>query len=163
MSRMIMRPESTESSAKGSDFSEIGQVREYIPGDSLKDIHWKLSAKKEALMVKERLQMSSQKLQIVFCVDRRNPQRADEVICFLYELGNSVIKSRIPVTVYWWGSRSRQLYEKTADTREAWKEVLEQIFYTGGGEEEAVEAFRMNAPDQDYLKVSEEMLVMWQR
>ena len=155
--------ESTESSAKGSDFSEIGQVREYIPGDSLKDIHWKLSAKKEALMVKERLQMSSQKLQIVFCVDRRNPQRADEVICFLYELGNSVIKSRIPVTVYWWGSRSRQLYEKTADTREGWKEVLEQIFYTGGGEEEAVEAFRMNAPDQDYLKVSEEMLVMWQR
>lgn len=155
--------ESTESSAKGSDFSEVGQVREYIPGDSLKDIHWKLSAKKEALMVKERLQMSSQKLQIVFCVDRRNPQRADEVICFLYELGNSVVKSRIPVTVYWWGSRSRQLYEKTADTREGWKEVLEQIFYTGGGEEEAVEAFRMNAPDQDYLKVSEEMLVMWQR
>ena len=107
--------ESTESSAKGSDFSEVGQVREYIPGDSLKDIHWKLSAKKEALMVKERLQMSSQKLQIVFCVDRRNPQRADEVICFLYELGNSVVKSRIPVTVYWWGSRSRQLYEKTAE------------------------------------------------
>lgn len=155
--------ESTESSVKGSDFSEVGQVREYIPGDSLKDIHWKLSAKREALMVKERLQMSSQKLQIVFCADRSHPRRADEVICFLYELGNSVIQSRIPVTVYWWGSRSRQLYEKTVDTGEEWKEVLEQIFYTRGGEEAAVEAFQMSTPDQDFLKVSEEMLVMWQR
>lgn len=155
--------ESTESSARGSDFSEVGQVREYIPGDSLKDIHWKLSAKREALMVKERLQMSSQKLQIVFCTDRSHPRRADEVICFLYELGNSVIRSRIPVTVYWCGSRSRELYEKTVETKEEWNEVLEQIFYTRGGEETVVEAFQMSAPDQEYLKVSEEMLVMWQR
>lgn len=155
--------ESTESSARGSDFSEVGQVREYIPGDSLKDIHWKLSAKRETLMVKERLQMSSQKLQIVFCADRKNPQRADEVITFLYELGISVIQSQIPVTVYWWGSKNRELCEGTADTVEEWNTVLGQIFYTRGGEEEAVEAFQMNAPEQEFLKVSEEMLVMWQR
>lgn len=39
---------------RGDDPSEIYQVREYKEKDSLKDIHWKLSAREEKLMVKER-------------------------------------------------------------------------------------------------------------
>ena len=33
--------------------AEIYDIREYVPGDPLKRIHWKLSAKKDMLMVKE--------------------------------------------------------------------------------------------------------------
>ena len=39
---------------RGDDPSEIYQVREYQEKDSLKDIHWKLSAREEKLMIKER-------------------------------------------------------------------------------------------------------------
>ena len=39
---------------KGDDPSEIYQVREYRVMDPLKDIHWKLSAKEDELMVKEK-------------------------------------------------------------------------------------------------------------
>lgn len=39
---------------RGDDPSEIYQVRPYRAMDSLRDIHWKLSAKEEELMVKER-------------------------------------------------------------------------------------------------------------
>lgn len=38
----------------GDDPSQIYQVREYREMDSLRDIHWKLSAKEDELMVKER-------------------------------------------------------------------------------------------------------------
>ncbi|MCI9441277.1 MAG: DUF58 domain-containing protein [Ruminococcus sp.] len=38
---------------KGDDPSEIYQVREYRPPDSIHSIHWKLSAKEDNLMVKE--------------------------------------------------------------------------------------------------------------
>ena len=38
---------------KGDDPSELFQVREYRVQDSVRDIHWKLSAKEEELMVKE--------------------------------------------------------------------------------------------------------------
>ncbi|MCI8639906.1 MAG: DUF58 domain-containing protein [Coprococcus sp.] len=38
---------------KGDDPSEIYQVRKYSPPDSLRLIHWKLSAKEDELMVKE--------------------------------------------------------------------------------------------------------------
>ena len=38
---------------KGQDFSEIYQIREYVPGDDIKHIHWKLSEKTDVTMVKE--------------------------------------------------------------------------------------------------------------
>ncbi len=39
---------------RGDDPSEIYQIREYRERDSLKDIHWKLSAREGKLMIKER-------------------------------------------------------------------------------------------------------------
>lgn len=38
---------------KGEDVSEIYAIREYRPGDSMKAIHWKLSARTKHWMVKE--------------------------------------------------------------------------------------------------------------
>lgn len=37
----------------GGGFSEIHDLREYRPGDSLHEIHWKLSAKTDKLIVRE--------------------------------------------------------------------------------------------------------------
>lgn len=38
---------------KGNDLSEIFALRDYVPGDSLKQIHWKLSSKRGELIVRE--------------------------------------------------------------------------------------------------------------
>ena len=38
---------------KGNDVSEILQIRKYVVGDSIKQIHWKMSAKFDDIMVKE--------------------------------------------------------------------------------------------------------------
>ena len=38
---------------KGSDPSEVFQIREYQPGDRLQQVHWKLSAARDGLLVKE--------------------------------------------------------------------------------------------------------------
>ena len=38
---------------KGQDYSEIFQIREYVPGDNLKHVHWKLSGRSDDLMVKD--------------------------------------------------------------------------------------------------------------
>lgn len=40
-------------SEKGEDLSEIYQIREYEEGDSIHDIHWKLSAQNDELLIKE--------------------------------------------------------------------------------------------------------------
>ena len=41
------------SSKKGNDKSEIFDVREYVEGDQIRDIHWKLSMKYDKYMIKE--------------------------------------------------------------------------------------------------------------
>ncbi len=38
---------------RGNDLSEIYAMRDYVPGDSLKQIHWKLSSKRGQLIVRE--------------------------------------------------------------------------------------------------------------
>lgn len=37
----------------GSDFTEVFQIREYVPGDSPKQVHWKLSSKFDRLIVRD--------------------------------------------------------------------------------------------------------------
>lgn len=50
--------ELTESTRKGNDHSEVSDIRAYVPGDRPRDIHWKLSARGQELMVKERVSLS---------------------------------------------------------------------------------------------------------
>lgn len=38
---------------KGNDLTEVFALRDYVPGDSLKQIHWKLSSKRQQLIVRE--------------------------------------------------------------------------------------------------------------
>ena len=54
-----------ETDAKGLISSNVTDIREYIPGDRLQRIHWKLSAKIKKLMVKENEQTSSNQLTIL--------------------------------------------------------------------------------------------------
>lgn len=46
-------PSDTASPILGADRSEQSGIREYVPGDSLKSIHWKLSSKTQNLQVRE--------------------------------------------------------------------------------------------------------------
>ena len=38
---------------RGQDRTEVYQIRDYVPGDSLGQIHWKLTSKREKLLVRE--------------------------------------------------------------------------------------------------------------
>lgn len=50
--------ELSESQRRGSDYTEVNDIRAYVPGDRPRDIHWKLSARQGELMVKERISLS---------------------------------------------------------------------------------------------------------
>ena len=89
-----------ESKLKGNDFSDVSEVREYIPGDAMKNIHWKLSAKKDLLMVKERLRMSTGKLLMVVALDAEKPEQLDQTVERVYGLGRQLIRRQVPVTLF---------------------------------------------------------------
>lgn len=54
-----------ETDTKGLVSSNVADIREYVPGDRLQRIHWKLSAKIGKLMVKENEQTSSNQFTIL--------------------------------------------------------------------------------------------------
>ncbi len=60
--------ESGESSEKSASHNpiEFGDIRQYIPGDSVKSIHWKLSAKSEELHVRKYTEEGGKKA-VVLC------------------------------------------------------------------------------------------------
>lgn len=140
-----------ESKLKGSDFSDVSQVREYIPGDAMKNIHWKLSAKRDNLMVKERLQMSSRKLLIVLRLEKRSGAETDRVVETLYSFGNFMIRNRVPLTICWWSEKFNEIREEDAQSEEEWLQVMLHIFYTRAGSGFIEENFRSLHPGQGYV------------
>lgn len=116
--------ESEESKGRGNDFSEVSSIREYIKGDRRKDIHWKLSAKKGVLMVKERVNLSGDEL-LVLLELRGLPQQIEEVLSYGYAICKHMITGKIPVTLMWYDGNQRDFIQHTMigekDPREAFK------------------------------------------
>lgn len=56
-----------ESEQKGEDAMEISGIREYVPGDRIRDIHWKLSAKSDndKLFIKEHVTQSDKGIRLL--------------------------------------------------------------------------------------------------
>jgi hypothetical protein len=147
--------EAEESQLAGSDFSDVSQVREYVPGDAMKNIHWKLSAKRENLMVKERLHMSSRKLLVVFSLTAKEPQTADETIEKLYSFGRFFLQNRIPITLFWWSRRYRETYSETAESVEEWQQLMIRLFDTQAGDGFVEEHFKAMNPGKGYVYFGE--------
>lgn len=116
--------ESEESTKRGNDFSDVQEIREYIPGDKLMSIHWKLSAKRDILMVKDRVSMSDHQLVIVpeLCVSNRLSLRA--VLSITYSVILEMLESQTTVRLLYW-SMARYSYE---DIRIDYKEELDRAF-----------------------------------
>lgn len=56
-----------ESEQKGEDAMDVSGIREYVPGDRIRDIHWKLSAKSDndKLFIKEHVSQSGDGLRLL--------------------------------------------------------------------------------------------------
>lgn len=90
-----------ESKAKGNDFAEVTDMREYRPGDRIKDIHWKLSAKKDVLMVKERTSVAQS--QVILVLDLSgNRDTTEEVMTIAYNVTRGFLAEYVPVRLMWW-------------------------------------------------------------
>lgn len=119
--------ESMESKEKGYDFSEISGIREYIPGDKLQNIHWKLSTKNDMLMVKERVSVSAMQLHMV--VELRKDEGAS--LEGVMELANSItdafVKQNRPFTVHYYSvtrDELQQIYIGDEAERKKWLQLL---------------------------------------
>ena len=67
----------TVSRHAGSDNTEINDIRDYIPGDGMRSVHWKLSSKKDDLLVKE-FAKNNEKQSVIFVDTISRYEKNDE-------------------------------------------------------------------------------------
>ncbi len=72
----LLETDKFSSGKKDSNSSEIMGIKEYVPGDPVKNMHWKLSAKTDKLLIKE---LGTPVVdQVCLFLDMTHPEDADE-------------------------------------------------------------------------------------
>lgn len=88
---------------KGSDYTEILQLREYVPGDSVRQIHWKLSSKLDKTIVKDPSFPVSRSL-LIFWDKTAAPAAADQMHAMaeaLFAVCQSITAQGFAYTLAW--------------------------------------------------------------
>lgn len=84
----------------GGGFSEEHEMRDYRPGDSLRDIHWKLSVKTDRTIVREAQETIRGQVLVTFDLTG-DPDQADSVLEQLVWVSNWLLEQQIPHQAVW--------------------------------------------------------------
>jgi len=126
----------------GYDVSEPFGIREYIPGDSLKNIHWKLTRKLDRLIVREAGLPLENSLLILYetgtadSAKRPSPSVCDAMAEVFISLIQSLIADRIPHFIGWQDQNSGAFVRYSLQSEEEISGVLEKILAAGQQEDE---------------------------
>ena len=127
--------EAMESKEKGYDFSDVSGIREYIPGDKLQNIHWKLSVKKDELMVKERVNLSATQLNVLVDLANNEDMCAEGVLELADSITKAFVLQNLPFTVHYYSTNTGEIrgcYISNEIERKQWVEmVLYDRCYSG--------------------------------
>ena len=116
---------------KGSDVSEISEIREYIPGDKLQSIHWKISAKQDKMMVKEYGMPFTNEFVIVpeLYFDGENPQILNEIFDNMYSVAISFLENRRQFYIGWLNILDEEIAYQKVETDIDIAIIFKQLFY----------------------------------
>ncbi|MCR5691679.1 MAG: DUF58 domain-containing protein [Eubacterium sp.] len=118
---------------KGDDPSEIFDIREFVDGDKIQRIHWKLSSKTSQLMVKEG-SLPLAKLVNVF-IDLAIPghkeerkQNSNRLVQGIYSLAMYMIEHAIPLQFIWYDRQPDVIHEEIVEDEEELIWMLQDLF-----------------------------------
>lgn len=117
-------PKEEENKNLGNDYTLDCEVREYVEGDSLKNIHWKLTAKKDKLMIRERLSTGRHQMNVILQL-RTDIEENDALMDSLRWLLEQLLLKEYPVRFFWWNSTEKRM--KSDYIAESGK--IEQVIY----------------------------------
>lgn len=106
---------------RGKTLSEDYDLRPYQMGDISSDVHWKLSAKKDDIIVKESLIDEKDEVDITFEVSE-DKDNMDNILGKLEYLSNFLIKRKLNHTIYY--------YDKHLETYPIETNLDKQLFFS---------------------------------
>lgn len=106
---------------------EVAWIREYQPGDALRDIHWKLTAKQDTLMVREHI--SEQGCPLLFFIDLR--QMSERYLQVFYSLGLELLGKKCSYYLVYYEPDTGELVRTMIGSEEDLYEYLLQTSLAG--------------------------------
>lgn len=90
-----------EKNKKGMDMSDIYDMREYIPGDNIRRVHWKLSSKLDNMVIREGSDTSYYDTILLFDIGLNNQEKAykKELLSAAYETGMAISRSLLLIGI----------------------------------------------------------------
>ena len=143
-------PKEEESRKRGAEYNPDYEIREYIPGDELKSIHWKLTAKQDRLMVRERLATGHEKINLLLPLSDAREEN-DALMEALNGLGVLLLKKGYPIQLYWTGKGILQ-GRFVAEPGEL-ENAISQILSATATEAHARELMEMEHPGEKYILI----------
>lgn len=117
----------------GQQPPEIYQIKSYSPGDSIRDIHWKLTARTDELLCKE--YMDEIGTELFFFIDLRSsdysPARMDAFWEIISAVSLGLLSSDIPHCVQWFNIREKQIAYRNIKSYEDYHVMMETLIITG--------------------------------
>lgn len=147
-------PKEDEIRKRGSDYSADYEMREYIPGDDLKSIHWKLTAKQDKLMVRERLAAGNHKVNVILEL-AGDFDVNDKLMSSLHSVCIALLEENYPVHLFWWSSLYAAVSSAFIIEEGELNRVIDEILSTQALEKEGevVRHFLLDNPGAAYILI----------
>lgn len=113
----------------GGGFSELHDMREYRAGDSMRDIHWKLSAKTDRLIVREAQEPDRGQtlLTLDLCGSRTQLDHSFDVLCWL---SRWLLQHEVRHNVSWLAPKTLEPESALITSEESLAALIEQLLQT---------------------------------
>lgn len=127
-------PQSNEAAEDGDVLKKYGVVstefqgvREYIPGDKLQNIHWKMSAKSDDLLVKDPQPVAERLLTVLPELERG---KLDETISTFFSFGKSLVNQQETFLVGIFSYTEKTFQFIMVKTMDQLQDALFQLYYS---------------------------------
>lgn len=116
----------------GNDPSELYDIRSYCPGDKVNRINWKLSAKRNELMVQDYgFSIACDTAVVIDVCDQSDLEKIEKVIEIVYFLAMQFTISRRMVYVIWKDFKEKKVKRKMIREQEDIYELFMEMFRSG--------------------------------
>lgn len=113
----------------GGGFSEEHEMRDYRPGDSMRDIHWKLSVKTDRTIVREPQEPIRGLTLLTFDLCGQ-PEQVDATLERLLWLSHWLLEHDTPHQILWIDPKDFEITRFSMEKQEDWEILLPQLLHT---------------------------------
>lgn len=115
----------------GDDSSEIFAIREYMPGDQVSRMHWKLSSRSDVLLVKDfSMPILKNMLLFVEYVPVKDRKYAQELLTLYYSVALYLVQSEQICELGWYDDAAKEIVTCKPDSEYALAKAFGRLYQT---------------------------------